>query len=302
MTHAEFSEKLRLVLKLLSLTGGKLASELGIDKSVVSRWTSGGAQPSAHNLSALSALIAARAPGFRTLDWDRDLDNFAALFGIDAADIAAIRPTARPGLAPSGLPLANMEQLLSATAARGKPFEGFFRSTRPHPIIAGRYVHEFGMIRREELGLLRLRMGSANTVVEGWMLPIHGSLCSIAVDLNSGTLLFGIFHAVGAARLDVFDGLTLIPGADMGRSPTATAMICERVGDLTGDIESDDRHLKDLMSQNPVAPEGSVPAAMQAHLARDFGPTAVGAGGEWLLSLPLARSMARGPDYWAQGG
>src|SRR6185437_2508307 len=114
---------------------------------------------------------------------------------------------------------------------------------------------------------------------------------------NSGTLVFGIFNGVGASRIDVFDGLILIPGFDMGRSPTSTAMICERVGDLTGDPAADDARWNELARLSPIAPEGSISQEIKDHLARDFGPSQVALGGDWLLNMSLARTMTRGPIY-----
>lgn len=153
------------------------------------------------------------------------------------------------------------------------------------------------MIRRDEVGLLRLTMGNAETTVDGLMMPMNNLLFSIAADTKSGTLLFGIFNGVGASRVDVFDGLVLIPGADMGRTPMATAMLSERLGELSGDRDADDRHFAELLTQNPLAPEGSVPEHIQKHLVRDVGPSEFGVGGEWLLSMTLARSMSRGRDW-----
>jgi hypothetical protein len=129
------------------------------------------------------------------------------------------------------------------------------------------------------------------------MIPLHGLVFTIAADVNSGTLLFGIFNGVGASRVEVFDGLTLIPGADMGRAPIATAMYCERIGDLTGDREADDRHHAELVDRSPIAPEGSVPEPIVKHLLRDIGPQQLALGGDLLLSMSLARSLTRGPDY-----
>ena len=71
-----FAKKLELVLKVLSMSRSRLAADLGVDKSVVGRWVSGAVQPSAHNLSLLSGLIAQHIPGFTTLDWDRGLPAF----------------------------------------------------------------------------------------------------------------------------------------------------------------------------------------------------------------------------------
>jgi transcriptional regulator with XRE-family HTH domain len=296
MTTTPFSEKLGLVLKMLSMSAAKLASELAIDKSVVSRWLKGSVQPSAHNLSRLSALVATRVEGFRTLDWERSLENLAALFGVDPGVITTIRPPT-PAAQPAALPIAIWDEMISTAASRGAAYEGFFRSTRPHPRSVGRFLHEYGMIRREEIGLLLLTMGSAETIVEGWMIPLNGQLYSISAQVSTGTLLFGIFNGLGASRVDVFDGLTLVPGFDQGRSPMATAMLCERVGQLSGDREADDARFAELASQNPLAPEGSIPDHIQKHLVRDFGPAALALGGDWLLNMSLARTMSRGPEY-----
>jgi transcriptional regulator with XRE-family HTH domain len=294
MTMTPFSEKLRLVLKMLSMSSAQLASELGTDKSVISRWLKGSVLPSAHNLSRLTALVATRVESFRTLDWERDPQDFAEMFGADADTITR----AMGGSVPSrGLPLANWDQMISTTARRGEAYEGFFRSTRPAPTMVGRFMHEHGMIRRDTNGLLKLIMGSAGSVVEGWMIPLHDQLYAIATELSTGTLLFGIFNGIGAPRVDVFDGLTLIPGSYLGRSPTAMAMMCERVGDLTGDVEADDRHCKELISRNPLAPEGSVPEHICNHLVRDFGPAQLALGGDWLLNSLLSRSLTSGPDF-----
>ena len=42
---AEFAHKLGLVLKACNLSRGRLAQTVGVDKSVVSRWVSGGQAP-----------------------------------------------------------------------------------------------------------------------------------------------------------------------------------------------------------------------------------------------------------------
>jgi hypothetical protein len=43
-----------------------------------------------------------------------------------------------------------------------------------------------------------------------------------------------------------------------------------------------------------VAPEGSVPEPLARHLVRDIGPASLAAGGDWLLAMPIARSLSRG--------
>ncbi len=74
-------------------------------------------------------------------------------------------------------------------------------------------------------------------------------------------------------------------------------MILERIEDLSGDRETDDRRFIELAGRDPVAPDGSIPDHIRRHLTGDFGPAAAALGGELLLRLPLARSMSRGPAY-----
>ena len=114
-----FSENLRLVLKLLSLSGARLAAELEINKSVVSRWLKGSAQPSAHNLERLSALVATHIKGFRALDWERDPRGLAEMFGADPNAIPTIRAS-RPVL----LPVPIWDQMVATAAVRGEAHGG----------------------------------------------------------------------------------------------------------------------------------------------------------------------------------
>jgi hypothetical protein len=286
-----FSAKLDLVLKALSISRGRLAADLGVDKSVVGRWVTGAVKPSSHNLSGLTALIAGRVPGFKTLDWDRSFADLADLMGAD--------PSAVPGLdrGPPGLPLAIADHILATTALRGSAYEGFFRSTRPYVLQPGRFVHDHAMVRLDPTGYLRLRMGTGGTVVEGWVLTLHNQLFTIAADVTSGAMLFGIFYGVATPRADVIDGLMLGPALDVARTPTACAIIFERIGDLTDDPEADDRRFDALSQSDPVAAEGSISDEMRDHLLRDIGPERSALGGDMLLRLPLERSRSRGPGY-----
>jgi DNA-binding transcriptional regulator YiaG len=94
--NAPFSERFSLILKALSVSRGRIAADLGVDKSLVGRWASGTVRPSEHNLANLTRLIAGRLPGFTMLDWDRDIAAFARLCGVDA-------PAQRPD--PAAMPM-----------------------------------------------------------------------------------------------------------------------------------------------------------------------------------------------------
>jgi hypothetical protein len=286
-----FSAKLTLILKVLSISRGALAFELGVDKSVISRWLGGERQPSTHNLARLSNMIAARHAGFCILDWERDLGGLATLFGLEPDRVAVVTPPPTP----PALPIANLDQLMQSTAAHGAAYEGLFRTTRADPMLPGCFLREHAMIRRNDAGLLRLTMGSAVNIADGWIMPHQSLVYSIATDRNSGALMFGMFHHRFVSRIDVLDGLVLIPGADMGRSPTASAIFCERVGELSGDEANDDDRFADLTTFPQAIAADSLEDGLRDHLARDVGPDALGRGGEWLLSLTLSRSKTRGP-------
>src|ERR1700761_3478616 len=179
-----FAKKLELTLKVLSMSRSRLAADLGVDKSVVGRWVSGAVQPSAHNLSLLSALIAERIPGFTALDWDRSLASFAELVGADLKAVAGHTPALDSAL--SGLPLLGMEQFLSATALRGPAYEGFYRTTRPYILAPGRFIHDHAMVRIDPNGLLRLRIGAGGTIADGWILPAGNQIFAVTVGVISG--------------------------------------------------------------------------------------------------------------------
>ena len=288
-----FAKKLELTLKVLSMSRARLAADLGVDKSVVGRWVSGAVQPSAHNLSLLSALIAERIPGFTALDWDRSLSGFADLIGADLETVSG-RSGANATL---GLPLVGMEQFLAATRLRASAYEGFYRSTRPYILSPGRFVHDSCMVRLDPNGLMRTRVGAGGTIADGWLLPAGNQLYAVTVDVISGAILFGIFHGVATPKADVIDGLVLAPSLDVGRTPAAYPMIFERVGDLSGDEDADNHHFLELAARNPVAPDGSISEDIRRYLNPDVGPAAAALGGELLFLLPLTRSLARGPAY-----
>ena len=295
-----FSAKLALALKALSLSRGRLAADLGVDKSVVGRWVTGAAEPSGHNLSRLTGLIATRIEGFNALDWDRGMGDFAVRLGADPGTVPGLAPAT--AMVAAGLPLPLLDQIRATTALRGSAYEGFFRSTRPFTQEPGRFLHDHGMLRIDSDGLLSLKMGTGGQMVEGWFFPLQNQLFCVAADITSGALVFGIFNGVPAAKAQVVDGLILGSALDPGRTPTASIMMFERIGDLSGDPEADNARFAQLAASHPVAPDGSVSERTQAHLAPDVGPSQLAGGGDWLLRMPLARSLARGPTLAEDDG
>ena len=284
-----FSAKLSFALKALSMSRGALAAELGVNKSMVGRWVSGGAKPSAHNLARLSEHVARRVDGFSALDWERPMSSFAALVGADASIMAGGSPA-------NMLPLTLLDLSRGVTAMRGGAYEGFFRTTRPFFQSPGDFVHDHLMITRDPTGLLRFDMINDGVQVKGWVLLLHNLCFVISEEVTSGTYAFGIFNGVSTVQAAVLDGLILMCTHDSSRTAVATAMIAERIADLTGDRARDDALFAEFGRRPPAAPKGSVPPAVAEHLVRDIGPGQLAIGGDLLLSLSLARSMSRGAD------
>lgn len=289
MAIDSFTAKIDLTLKALSMSRGRLASELAVHKSGVARWLSGQALPSNYNLERLTALIAARRPGFSMLDWDRDLAGFAEALGAATAP----RPTQRAdGLK---LPPALMDQILASSELRADAYECFFRTTRPLGMMPGHFLQDHGMVRRDASGLLTLRMGIAGTELDGWLLPLHQHVFAICSQPLTGALVFAMFNGVLQRRVEVLDGITLSQAPDAARTITAAPIILHRIGPLSGDVAADEARYQELINLPPLAPEGSVPEEVQRHLLRDFGPKEAALGGDLLMTMALARSMSRGP-------
>jgi hypothetical protein len=290
MDSIAFSDRLNLVLKALSLSRARLAADLEVDKSLVGRWAAGKVMPSGHNLARLTERVALRQPGFTMLDWDRDLEGLADRLGVSTA--AASKPL-------DWVPPALLAEALRGADARGGAYEGLWRSTRPSSDLPGRFLHDHLMIRRTPNGPLGFRTGVEGVLYEGWALLLQHQLFSIATDSVHGTLLFSIFNGVARQKAEMLDGLTLACLRDAGGSPVASTCLLERVGDLTGDNDEDDRRYSAFLAAqgSPLAPEGSVPEQVRAHLTRAIDPDLMGQGG--LLRMYFGQSMARGASLTA---
>ena len=280
--------KLELALKALSMSRGRMAAELVVDKSLVGRWISGKVMPSAHNLTRLTELIANRRPGFTMLDWDRDLDGLASALGVEASAASSADVLA------DWIPPTILKEALQGTAARGGDYEGVWRSTRPSSDLPGRFLHDHCLIQRAPSGLLAFRTGVEGVSFEGGALLLQHQLFSVAADRAHGTLLFSIFNGVARQKAEVLDGITLACLRDAGGSPAASTCVLHRVADPTGDPDEDFRIYQTCIATQgtPLAAEGSVPEAVRAHLVRQADPAGMGLGG--LLRMYFGQSMARG--------
>jgi len=286
-----FADNFTLILKALSLSRASVAAQLGVNKSVVTRWASGATAPSAHNLARLSALMAQSVAGFSALDWDLDPPAFAERLGVGASRLA--QEAART--MPAGLALPFWDQIKAATALRGRAYEGLWRSTRPYPGYPGSYVHDHCLVRLGPEGLLRLTMESGGVRVEGWVLPLNGQLYVIGSEFTSGAMAFGLLHGVNSLDAEVLDGLLLVPSLDIGRTPSATGVVFERVRPLGDDAQNDEAWLQEASQGLSVASSESVPEDLRRHLAHNQRAAPGTPVGDGVLRAPLERTLSRGP-------
>ncbi|MEH6663670.1 MAG: helix-turn-helix transcriptional regulator [Brevundimonas sp.] len=282
----DFGRKLTLVLKALSMSRGRLALEMGVDKSLVGRWASGGTSPSPHNMERLTRFLAGKHPGLTLLDWDREMAEFGALFGVEVSVGGA-------EAASGGLSGALQDLVRNAVDSRVDAYEGFWRSTQASVFEPGRFCQQHGMIRRDAGAGLRFEIGADGIRYGGAMYPIEGQLFAIASDSVREVPSFLILNVVPMPKIMLLDGL-LIAASSSLRIPTAYSIIFERIGDLSGDRAQDDAHAVELM-QRPefVEDPETLPEIVRSHLLRDFGPEAFSRGGELMLSAPLTPRLAQ---------
>jgi transcriptional regulator with XRE-family HTH domain len=291
---AHFHDKLTLVLKALSMSRGRLAAELGVDKSLVGRWASGTVSPSALNLENLTRVIARHVSGFTMLDWDRDLPRLADLLGV-AAPAMNGRALAAFEDGPDALPLPVLPMSRLTTERRGAAYEGFWRTTRPSVMMPGRFFHDHGIIRRADNGLLEFKVGGAGLLFDGWLLMAEGQLFAILFDTVGQTPIFVVWNGVPLSKASFLDGIVMAAALNAARTPSAYPIVMERIGDLSGDRAADDATCAELFNRDPLAPEGSISDDLRRHLVRDIGPAAVQAGiGDLFLLAPITSTLSRG--------
>jgi hypothetical protein len=161
-------------------------------------------------------------------------------------------------------------------------------------LMGGRAMHDHGMLRAAGNGLLEVRMGGGGLIFKGWAMLAEGNLFAILYDSVGCTPLFLIFRGVPLPKATMLDGLLLFSSLDASRTPSATPIVLERIGDLSGDREADDAACEAYCGRETLAKEGEVPETLLAHLIRDFGPIAAAAGGELILTAPANANLSRG--------
>jgi len=289
MGPTDFSLRLSLALKALSISRGQLAAGLEVDKSVISRWLSGRQAPSGQNLVNITNFVAGHRSGFSLLDWDTSLEAFNARLGVPDAVSAD-----------AWLPQSVIAEAKTITELRGDAYEGLWRTTRVAPQQPGQYIHNNLMIRKGADGFLRFRLGVEDMRFEGVSFPTQTQLFSVGADPRTGIFVFTVLNAVLRHRAEVLDGLALTCQRNGGGAPSAVAILLERCGELSNDTEADDVAFEAGLGADVMAPADSISASVRDHLFRDIGPSAQATGGFPILMMPFVSSLSRGPLLGAE--
>ncbi len=292
----DFSFRLDLALKALNLSRAHLASAVGVDKSVVSRWLSGRATPSGLNLARISETLAKIKPGFSAIGWTRPLTEFETLLGIPASPAAA-KSKPKLGLHPpdpelpadSPLSVAAHSFQNATEAARreigrhGDAYDGFWEVLRPSFMLPGKFVRDQAIIHRRD-GLLHMRQGGQGFEYTGWLMMLRSQIYGLLADLRDDGLVLSIVNSVTMPRVESTNGLLMAVTSDRFQVPTASPIFWRRIGDLSGDEDADRQTYESRrMSVTNLMEADEVEPNVRALLLPDVGPAAFAAGGAMLL-------------------
>ena len=225
MGAAPFGQKLELVLKILSISRGRLAADLGIDKSVVNRWARGVSAPTAHNLTALTSLIASRQPGFTLLDWERELGDLAAMFG------ASIPSAETPSAVDDILGVSRAQSRIEV-GRDGDAYPGVFVGYRQAFGNSGRIIPDLIVFFRQGESLF-FTIHDPVFSHRGEVFILRHQLFMFGEDgQRADGLTLHVLNGVVGRKAVRLDGLLLSVYGDRYRTPTAAAVVMHRLMDL----------------------------------------------------------------------
>jgi hypothetical protein len=181
------------------------------------------------------------------------------------------------------------------TERRGSAYEGFWELLLPSFIGPGRVMRAQAIIRRER-GILRMRMGVPVYESEGWLLPLEHHLYGVLVDPRVQAMQLMMLNGDVHPRVTLVDGIVMAGGSNRFMTPTAAAIVFQRKGNLTGDVDADDRTYTEAREaeQAFLLKDEEVPSDLRKRLFRDCGPEAAKLGGELLFKVPYDPSIVRG--------
>jgi hypothetical protein len=303
-TQQAFSEHLTLVMKVLSISRGGLASALAIDKSLVSRWLSGATLPSDHNLARLTTYVARTIPHFTMLDWEADAAHMAARLGLtdslddrrgadsntSAMPIGARQEPPRPIDLPAFARLPAFATAIHETAARGLRYCGLWRAWMPTYGRADAFHCEHTVLWQDGAWLSGVAVG----VSYRW--PLVGMVANgqlLLVMSDASDMVFRQFNRADEPIIDQVDGLMLGAASLPHQAPTACRVVMARV--LPPDANRDDIEaaLASQAADRRFLTADELPPGLFADLLPDTGTTASLGGGERLLRADTTQRLVK---------
>ena len=301
---AAFSERLALVMKVLAISRGQLASALAVDKSLVSRWLSGATSPRDHNLARLTAYVARAIPRFTMLDWEADASSLAARLGLaDSADSqsgadpdARATPSRPPPvpLGPIDLPdfarLPAFATAIHETAARGKRYCGLWRAWMPTYGRPDAFHCEHTVLWQDGSWLSGVAVG----VSYRW--PLVGSIVNgqlLLIMSDASDLVFRQFNRADEPIIDQVDGLMLGAASLPHQAPTACRVVMERMLPPDADRDDIEAALHSHAAERRFLTADELPPGLLADLLPDTGATPGRSGGERLLRADTTQRLVK---------
>jgi transcriptional regulator with XRE-family HTH domain len=221
----DFPDKLKLALGRANLARAQVAQALGMDKSVVARWLSGGLRPADHSLVALTVILARHIPDFRRAEWDLPTPAFTARLGLAAAPVAL--PQAAP--LPAGFRITGLQLQRSLTleAPYLGLWSGFMQSVRNRGVLALCSLYIWA-----EADGLRCRFTEGRFWGDGPAFAGSGRLqCFWEQAPANDRICAMLFNGVFAEDQVMMDGLALAAAGDATGTPGCVPMLFFRIGD-----------------------------------------------------------------------
>lgn len=240
MANDDLGDRLTRALAALNVSRARLAAVVGVDKSVVGRWTRGLMRPSEHNLSLITAWIAHQRPGFDMTAWAASATRFAALL---------VPPAIEPAELAEWLPVSAFHSAIEVKR-EGDGYCGI------HLLIRQRFmtpalIAELFIIWRDG-DTLRMHNPGAFWNFRGRGFILHHQLYFIAedADVHDG-LVFWMLNGVAGGAMLATDGLFFGAQGYRERPPSVAPAVMLRLAALC------DRNAE---------PEAATISALQARL------------------------------------
>lgn len=253
----ELAGRLKLALKVVNLSPAALGAAVGVDKSVVSRWLAGKVVPNGHNMSRIAAEITRRRPDFSALMFEAPGDEFLAALGLHPAETVA----SGDGLV---LPHGALDTARRETTRRGAEYFGHYAMyywSFSHP---GR-IARMALMLRPSQRLIEARYGANEFEFRGWALLMLNRLYIQFVERNYEAMAFLVTNSGQQPQTLRMTGMLMGP-SDRLMSPTASAVLMLREGDVTGDDARDEVEFRRRQDFDPMAAGDAAPPDVRAAL------------------------------------